>query len=33
MQAIDTKHIKIGPFVWDLGHFKDKWSKLELELE
>ena len=33
MQAIDTKHIKIGLFVWELWQFKDKWSKLESEVE
>ena len=31
MQAIDTNHIKIGQLVWELCHFKDKWSELEWE--
>ena len=31
MQAIDTNHIKIGELVWELCHFKDKWSELESE--
>ena len=31
MQAIDTKHIKIGRFVKELWHFEDKLSKLEWE--
>ena len=33
MQVIATNCIKIGWFVWDLWHFKDKWSKLEWEVK
>ena len=33
MQAIATNHIKIGQFVCELWRFKDKWSKLEWEVE
>ena len=32
MRAIDTKHIKIGPFFEELRHFEVKLSKLELEV-
>jgi hypothetical protein len=31
MQAIDTKHIKIGQLAQEPGHFEDKLSKLEWE--
>ena len=33
MQAIDTKHIKIGHIVKELWHFKDNKVKIGMEME
>ena len=33
MQVIATNRIKIGPFVWELGHFKDNKVKTGMRHE